>query len=231
MIILKKRFSVWHILILVLLFLVGCSKIKGFSYGIEQISTVHSKYKTSIENYPNNLADINKMLQDLNELKKQQLEAGQEPFNYFIDYNILNLEAEKYYIGSEKYGDSGTTKNGFGCTLRPLILESAELRNKSAIKGFEAVTLMREFMSKYPKEANLTNLSNKSILFLNATFYRISKDALKDSQIINNFCPSNETLEIYKAQFKKQTNLSEQLINNLTYEQAVEIWKELKGIN
>lgn len=209
----------------------GCIQAKNFNYGLKQVITLNSKYNITMETYPRNLNEINLMTNDLEELKKISLEAGQEPFNYIINYRILNLEAEKFYIEGQKYGDAGTTKNGFGCKIRPLIIESAFFRNNSAQKGFDAVVLLRDFVQKYPKEANSAGLLFKNAIFLNATFYQVAMDARSDSNIINYFCPKNESLESYKRQFKKEMNLSEDFINNLTYEEAVPIWKKIEGIN
>lgn len=208
----------------------GCAQAKDFNYGIKQISAVNSKYNTTMETYPKSIEQINLMLEDYRELKKLQMETGNEPFNYVVDYRILNLEAEKLYIEGQKYGSTGTARDGFGCKSRPLIIESVTLRNKSAVKGFEAVDLLREFINKYPEEAKIAGLSEKNALFLNAPFYQISKDARADSSIINHFCPQNETLVLYKKELKAKTNLSEEFIDNLTYEEAVPIWKEIRGI-
>jgi hypothetical protein len=184
-----------------------------------------------METSPNSIQKIDSMITDFQELKKTQLESGQEPFTYVIDYRILNLEAEKFYIESQKYGSAGTTKDGFGCKTRPLILESVYLRNSSALKGFEAVELLREFIGKYQEEAAIANFSAKNALFLNATFYQISRGARSDSNTINNFCPQNETLELYKDEIRKKTNLSEDFIKNIAYEEAVKIWKEIRGFS
>lgn len=221
-------------MIIVMAFIVsilGCTQAKDFNYGVKQINALNSKYNTTMETYPKHLKQINSMSDDLNELKKIKLDAGQEPFNYIIDYRLLNLEAEKLFILGQKYGNSGTTKYGFGCKSRPLIIESASLRNMSALKGFEAVNLIIEFVSDYPKEANLAGLSFKSALFLNATFYQVSRDARTDSSTINHFCPQNETLVLYKKEFKTKTNLSEDFISNLSYEEAIPIWKKVRGID
>ena len=115
--------------------------------------------------------------------------------------------------------------------MRPLITESVGLRNNSALKGFEAAGLLSKFIAKYPGEAKFVNLSSKNVLFLNATFYAIYEAAMQDSSTINYFCPENETLLIYRQQFARYTNLSKEYINNLTYSNAVSIWKELGGIN
>ena len=213
-----------------LIFLTSCMQAKDFRYGLMQINALNSKYNTTMETYPSHLKQIDLMSSDLKELKKIKLETGQEPFTYVIDFRNLNLEAEYLYIMGQKYGDAGTTKNGFGCKIRPLILESASFRNDSAQKGFESIVLLKKFVGKYPTEASSAGLSFKNALFLNATFYQIYLDADSDSHIINYFCPKNETLESYKRQFKRETNLSEDFINNLTYEEAVPIWKKIEDI-
>ena len=226
----KKLF--WVVL---LIFIVSCVQAKDFNYGLKQINNLNSKYNTTMDTYPNTISRINSMISDFEEIKKLQLETGKEPFNYLIDYRLLNLEAEKLLIEGQKYGDAGFTKDGFGCKQRPLIIESVKLRNNSALKGFEAVDLSREFVEKYAKEAEIAGISLKSALFLNAAFYQISEGARRDSNIINNFCPKNETLEIYKQSFSKpsfreRNNLSEEYVNNLNYEEAVKIYKKDLGV-
>lgn len=208
----------------------GCSQPQDFRYGLRQINDTNNKYNTTMDTYPKSIDKINSMMADYQKLKGMKLSKGQEPFNYIVDYRILNLEAEKLYMESQKYGLDGTTKDGFGCKQRPLILESAALRNSSAFKGFEAVVLAREFVSKYPEEAASAGLSLKNALFLNATFYQIYKDARSDSSTINRFCPLNETLEIYRQEFRKKTNLSEDYINGMTYEEAVKLHKQIIGV-
>lgn len=217
------------ILVIALLLIAGCMQEKDFGYGVKQINKLNSKYNTTMETYPKTIAQIDSMLHDLGELKKIQLKRGNEPFNYVIDYRLLNLEAEKLYISGQKYGGAGTTKDGFGCKSRPLIIESALLRNSSALKGFEAVDLLNEFASTYPEEAKLAGLSFKNALFLNATFYQVSNDARRDSSIINRFCQANETLVLYKKEIKSKTNLSKEFVDNLSYEEAVPIWKKIRG--
>ena len=226
MVIMKKLF-----LIIALMFIAGCMQAKDFAYGVKQINGINSKYNTSMETYPKSIQKIDAMLSDLGDLKKMQLETGKEPFDYIADYRILNLEAEKFYIFGQKYGAAGTTKDGFGCKSRPLIIESVSFRNMSALKAFEAVRLLNEFVGKYPEEAKSAGFSRKSSLFLNATFYEISQDARRDSNVINHFCPKNVTLELYQEEFRKKTNLSEDLINKMSYEDAVHAWKKIKGIN
>src|SRR3989338_9855401 len=218
------------LLLIVLLFIAGCAQAKDLDYGVKQVTNLNSRYNTTMETYPKSIGQIDLMLDDFAELKKLQLETGQESFNYLVDYRVLNLEAEKLYIQGQKYGSAGTTKDGFGCKSRPLIIESVSLRNSSALKGFEAAGLLNEFVGKYPEESKSAGLSFKNVLFLNATFYEISKDARRDSNVINNFCPKNVTLELYQEEFRKKTNMSEDFINKLSYEEAVPIWKKVRGI-
>ena len=163
------------LLLIALILIFGCAQAKNFSYGLKQVNLLNFKYNTTMETYPKTTAQISSMIKDYDELRKMQLESGQEPFNYIIDYRILNLEAEKSYIYGQSYGSTGTTKNGFGCKSRPLIIESVQFRNQSAQKAFEAVDLIREFVQKYPEEAKQAGFSEKNALFLNATFFSISE--------------------------------------------------------
>lgn len=219
-------------LIIMLLFISSCSATRDFSYGLKQIEDANSKYNTTMETYPNDIKSIDLMTNDLNGLKNIKLGKDQEQFNFIINYRLLNLESERsYIIDASKYGNLGTTKNGFGCSLRPIVIESVALRNISALKGFEAVNILKDFIGKYPEEAKSANLSLKNVLFSNATFYAIYSDMQQDNNVINYFCPENVTLGIYRQQLAKYTNLSEGYINNLTYDEALKIWRELEGID
>src|SRR3989344_785955 len=216
------------ILLISLLIIAGCAQQKDFSYGLGEIGKINSKYNTTISSYPASQEQINSMLSDFSAIASLELETGKESFEYVIKFRTLNLEAEKFIISSNKYGDAGTTKHGFGCKQRPLIIESAMLRNSSALKGFEATSLLNQFIAEYPADANTAGLSSKDVLFLNATFYQIYNDAEKDSNVINNFCPKSRVLELYQEEFRKSTDYSEDYITNLDYETAAIIWKKLR---
>lgn len=219
------------LLIAILLFIAGCSQQKDFGYGIKQINNINQKHNLPMDTYPNDMKQIELMHNEFIELKKIQLDRGAEPFNDVIDYELLNLEAQKLYINSQKYGKASTTKYGFGCKMRPLVMESVYLRNASALKAFESVDLLSSFFNKYPGESAAANLSRKNALFLNATFYRISNEASGDSNVMNYFCPENVTLDIYKKAFKKDTDLNKDYIDTLTYEESVRIWKHLEELD
>lgn len=219
------------ILLLVLLaLLAGCAGTKDFSYGLGQMNAVNSKYNITYDSYPADVNQINMIIGSYKELKSLKLDEDYNVFNEFIEYQTLNLEAEKQFVNSLKYGDAGTTKKGFGCKMRPLIIETVKFKNESALKGFEAVSRLKDFVDRYPEKAALISLSQKNVIFLNATYYELSKDANTDSSVINSFCPENVTLEIYKEGFKRTENLSDEYINGLDYGQAVKLWKQINKI-
>ena len=62
----------------------------------------------------------------------------------------------------------------------------------------------------------------------------MAKDARSDKSIVNNLCPINRTLEIYKTNFKKSNgfketyNLTDEMIDKLTYEEAVGYYKKTR---
>ena len=216
-----------------LLFIIGCSPLnnaKDFSYGLRQISMIDSKYNSTMGKYPGSLAQIDAMIKDYVDLKGIHLDKEQEQFSYVVEYKTLSLQSERLRILGDKYANSGSTKEGFACKLRPLIVESAMLRNQSAHKGYGATRVMNEFIDKYKNYAESAGLFARDVLFLNATYYQFAKDAKKDSGIINNFCPWNVTLGFYREEFGKETNLSKEFIKNVGYDDAVVIWKKLKGI-
>ena len=216
------------IFLALLVFLIGCQR--NFNYGVSQINIINSKHNTTMENYPSSVEQIDLMIKELQELKNIQLASGKEQLDYAVNYRILNLEAEKLFIEGNKYGNVGFTKDGFSCKQRPLVTESLKLRNESVQKGFESVDLLDAFVAKYPEEALMLGLSAKGSLFLNASFYQVWKEARSDSSAINSMCPQNRTLELYKKEIKQKTEYGEDYINGLEYEEAVKIWKEIRGI-
>ena len=218
------------ILLILLLLIAGCAQSKDFSYGLKQIDLVSSRYDIASDSYPGDVTQINSAIGAYGELKNLKLDKDQESFAVFLDYKLLSLESDMQFVNSLKYGDAGTTKNGFGCKMRPLIIETVKFKNDSALKGFAAAGRLKEFIDLYPEKSKLVNLSRKNVVFLNASFYEMSKDADSDSSTINGFCPENITLEIYRQQFTKDKILSDEYINGLNYKEAVKLWKQIEGI-
>ncbi len=218
------------LLVVLLVLLAGCAKTKDFSYGLSQMNAVNSKYSITPNSYPADVNKIDIIMNSYKELKSLRLDKDQEAFNELVDYRLLTFGSDKQFVNSLKYGDAGTTKKGFGCKIRPLIIETVKFKNESAVKGFEAISKLKDFVDKYPQNSKLANLSQKDVIFLNASFYELSKEANTDSGTINYFCPENITLELYKEGFKRTENLSDGYINSLTYEQAVKLWKQVNEI-
>ena len=218
------------ILLILLLLIAGCAQPKDFSYGLKQIELISSKYKITPDSYPGDAGVMSSAVAEYKNLKNIKLDKDQEAFDDFLDYRVLSLESDIQFVNSLKYGDFGTTKKGFGCKMRPLIIETAKFKNDSAAKGIEAAGRLKKFMDRYPEKLKLVNISQKNIIFMNATFYELSKDSAIDSSAIESFCPKNTTLGIYRQQFRKETNLSDEYINNLDYENAVNLWKKMMEI-
>ena len=214
--------------IIALIALAGCTSM-DFNYAAERINALNAKYNTTMETFPTSIDKINQMIADYEGLKSIRLSAGKEQLDYSIDFRLLNLEAAKLFIEGNKYGNAGYTKNGFGCKLRPLIVESFKLRNESAQKGYGSAGLLMKFTEKYPDDSKKLGLSMKTALFMNATFLKVYEEAVRDSQTINGFCPESKTLELYKQEFSKGTVMSKSEIDNLKYDEAAKIWKEKKG--
>ncbi len=212
-------------------FIVACAPGKDFEQGVLNLNEINSKYGTTMETYPDTVEKMSAMIDEMSKLKSSGLNAGSKPFSYVLNYRILNLEAEKLYSESQKYGTVGSTASGFSCKPRPLILESADLRQKSALKAFEAVDVIRKIVNEYPKEASSLGFSEKNALFLNATFYEIEKQAKKDISLMNNLCTENKTLEFYRQEFKSKKLMSNEEIEKITYSDAVIAWKKERGYN
>lgn len=211
--------------LLVSFILVSCAPVKDYNYAMSEFNKTIGKYNSTLENLP----DTTKELESLRlELKSMQLglDKDADAFKHLVGYTMLVLEAEESKIRGESYGAIGTASDGFGCKQRPLIYESADFRNESAQKGFESLAILKEFLEKYPNEANSAGLGNRIIIFKNGYYVRLANDAKSDKGIVNKLCPVNRTLEIYKEGFKKTLNMTDDEISKLTYEQAVEIYKQ-----
>ena len=78
-------------LLLALAFIFGCAQAKDFDYGLRQINELNSGHNTAIETYPSSIKEVSQMADEYSELRKMQLESGQEPFNYLIYYQPPTL--------------------------------------------------------------------------------------------------------------------------------------------
>ncbi len=217
--------------VLVLIFIVGCAQdAKNFEYGLGKLNEIDSKYNVTMDSVPTGQKETSLMISELEILGEEKLESGQEAFDSLLIYRTASIEAAQIYAKGASFGAKGTTKDGFGCKDRPFVIESGQLRNSSAQKGFEAVSALWNLVEKYPREANASGLTGKNAVLMNGTFYKIYLDARSDIITIKNMCTENRTLEIYKDYLNKYTNLSDEYINNLDYGQAVIEYKDSLGL-
>lgn len=209
-----KKALHWAAFTVLVIALAGCAALqkKDLSYGIGQINKLNAKYGVTMASSPDTMEKIGSFVDELNELKKNKIESGQEPFDALIEFRIHNLEADRYFMENKlKYGERGTTINGFGCKGRHRILNSSGIRIMSASEGFKAVERAYELIEKYPEESKIAGLSMKDALFLNATFYEIDRQAKRDQRLIENFCPEETYQEIIRQEELKKKLMGAEL--------------------
>ena len=218
--------------LIAVLILSSCTKpqVRGFDEGYSDFTTEFLKFNATLEKLPSTPKEIATLRLELKTMDAR-LDADKDAFKYLIDYTSLALESEELKLRGESYGLIGRVSDGFGCKQRPLIFESATFRNDSAQKGHESLKLLRDFIDKYPVESRKAGLSNKTIIFKNGDFVKLEKEAKSDMGTVNNLCPINRTLEIYRvnfksSSFKEQYNLTNEMIDKMTYEEAVEYYKK-----
>ena len=91
------------LLLILIVFIAGCMQSKDFKYGIKQINQLNSKYKTTMETYPNNINEINLMIKDFKEIgyDSPDLISEAKTLNHllFEDFKIptIKIEIHKKY--------------------------------------------------------------------------------------------------------------------------------------
>ena len=209
-------------------FLFGCKSL-SFDEGAAKIAEINAKYGANMESYPADEQSVSAMISEFRELQKLRISDGKIPFDLALNYRILSLESAELLLKAQSFGSVGVTSDGFSCKPKPLIIEAAGLRNRSAQKSFEAVSVLRELAEKYPEHAGKLSLSLKTALFQNATAYKVWEQAVKDSRTIERFCPDEKVLDFYKEEFRSKGIMSEEEINALDYDAAVKKWREIRG--
>ncbi|HLG23982.1 MAG TPA: hypothetical protein VI564_03585 [Candidatus Nanoarchaeia archaeon] len=208
---------------------ISCAQKIIFEDAVARVNEIDSRHGATMTEFPFDLERLELMEADINGLKSLKLTEGGEAFNLIINFKLAGIEAEKLINQSQKYGLKGTVELGFGCKSRPFIIETGSLKQQSAEKGAESVDALSRLLSNYPEESKKAGITQKEILFRNATFFRLFTDGQKAIKTAKSFCTENRTLELYQEAFRKSTNFSEDYINNLDYEKAAEIWIELHG--
>ena len=174
-----------------LLLIVGCttsSKTITFEQGIKRINEIDNTYNVGMKTVPNSTQEINGLLAELMGFGALNKDIPLS-LKYLLDFKIKTLEAEKLHIEGWQWGRASTTDYGFGCKKGSArILNSSNIRNSSAQKGYEALNSLQLLIDEFPDEAESLDLSQKDVLFLNAAYQQVGDKAAKDAKIIRSSC-------------------------------------------
>lgn len=178
-----------HILILfILMLMVGCDLgITSFESGIIEMKKINEKYGVDFKTLPATIEDSVFMRKDLKEIERVSFNPP-ESFQTFFDYRMKSLEANIIHLEAWKEGMKASTRDGFGCKLLPIVVNSSILRNASAQRGYKAIEILQEFVDKYPDEASSINITQRDVVFSNAYYYEVENEAGRDRRAINHFC-------------------------------------------
>ena len=215
------------VLMVLSVFLAGCSSI-AYEQGIAKITEINEKNSATMDSFPADKKIVESMISELTSLKGLKVDK-QEQFDLALKYRILSLESGKFLLDAASFGSVGITGDGFSCKPKPIIVEASNFRIEGAKKGYEAVSVLKEFLDKYPDDAQKLGLSSKTAVFQNATAFQVEEQGIKDAKTIERFCPNERVLELYKEEFKSKNVMSEEDINSITYEDAAKKWREIRG--
>ena len=174
------------------LFIVACTPVEqsgtvSFENGIERIHEIDESYDSGMVSVPITIEDINGAHAEfLGFAAANDLDPELE---LLVNFRIKVLEAKQLFEEGWKHGKSGTTEFGIACTaMFDKVKESSDLRNRSAVVGFDAVDLLEEFIDTYPEQAQSLNLSQRDALILKTIYFEIQEVAVKDDRTITKLC-------------------------------------------
>ena len=160
-----------------------------FKNNLKTLEVVNEKYNTNMYSFPLTIEENELLLEDLKNIKTNIDGNIPESSGLLLDFRTKLVESDLFYKEGWKYGKGSTTKYGFGCIKGlPRLRNVTFNRNMSSQIGYGAVGIMHELIKKYPKEAEISNITLKHALFLNASFYQEEKDAARDRRIIEKAC-------------------------------------------
>ena len=174
--------------VFILLLLAGCStEITSFERGVGEMKKVNERYGTDFKTLP---AEIEKAVLMRNDLKviEEKSSNAPESFKLFFDYRMKTLESDIINLEAWKYGMKASVRDGFGCKSLPIVVNSSILRNASAQRGYESLEVLQEFIDNYPEEAMSINMTQRDVVFSNAFYYEVQREAGRDRRIIEHFC-------------------------------------------
>lgn len=184
----------WILLVIVISSCTPTSKTITFDEGVERINEIDKKFGASMKTVPSSAENVWGLIVQLTGFGAVN-ENMPESVAYLLDYRIKGLESEKLYMGGWQWGKASTIDYGFGCKGAERILNSSKLREGSAKKGYEAVNSLQLFVNEFPEEAKSLNLSQKDVIFLNATYYQAETKARSDASIVTKLCIKKEFIE------------------------------------
>jgi len=164
-----------------------------FKKNLNDLNKINEKFDSSLYRFPSTVEQNELLLAELNEFEYIENEA----FSLLVDIRLKLVESDIFFKEGWKYGRGSTTIYGFGCRKGlARITEATGNRNMSSLVGYKAVDLMRELIEDYPREAELANVTVKTALFLNASFYAEIIDASKDRKFIERLCIKKNESEV-----------------------------------
>lgn len=188
------------ILIVVIVFGKDIPNITGFAVfqndftkNLEELNEINKKYNSNIYKFPSSIEEDELLLEELNNIKDNFDKKTSEPSELLFDFRIKLVESDVFFKEGWKYGRGSSLKYGFGCRKGlPRLRDATFNRNMSSQIGYEAVTIMNKLIEKYPKQAEIANVTYKNLLFLNASFYQEEKNSNRDRRIIERACVKNK---------------------------------------
>ncbi|PIN86950.1 hypothetical protein COV19_02020 [Candidatus Woesearchaeota archaeon CG10_big_fil_rev_8_21_14_0_10_44_13] len=183
----------------------GCKEKTAYEKTLEGIEEIDNAHGMDIDDYkygmdylwenprfpkPTNAEDIPAIVDEFSELKKEALED--EASGLLINGRIRLLESEKFYKLAKKYPSKGYVEDGFSCGEVDEVLETAKNLNTSVMHGRIAIENLDILQKKYPKEADVVDVSPFWLKSVNKTFDNLAEVSLKNVNVISHFC-LNET--------------------------------------
>ena len=175
---------------LILIIVSGCagSGTITFNQGVKRINEIDNQYGTGMKTVPNSTQGLNDLYAQLTGFGAANKDMPLS-LKYLLDFRIKGLEAELLHTEGWQWGRGSTTDWGFGCRKGSArILNSSNIRNASAQKGYESLDALKSLIEEFPKETKSIDLSQKDVLFLNAAYQQVEDKAARDSRIIRNLC-------------------------------------------
>jgi|TARA_B100001964_G_C14122669_1_gene549056 hypothetical protein len=174
----------------VLIIIYGCTSPEdaAFKKGAKRISEIDEQFGATVKTTPDSEKNVDELIIQLVGFGAAN-EDMPKALDYFLNFRIKTLEAEKLHIEGWQWGRASTIDWGFGCKKGAVKkLNSSRMRNSSAYKGYEAIETLQLFVDEFPDKAKSVNLTQKDVLFLNAAYQQVEDKAARDARVIRSAC-------------------------------------------